>query len=66
MGAPKRHRPGVGGLWFKSRAGKIGYSVANGLPPLQYFFEWSCVAWAQSHGDGPCKIVTRFDVIQRV
>ena len=31
------------GLKFKSRAGQIGYSVANGSPPLQRF-ERSCVA----------------------
>ena len=38
---------GAGGLRFKSRAGQIGHSVANGSPPLQHFFEWSCVARAQ-------------------
>ena len=36
-----------GGLKFKSRAGQIGLSVANGSPPLQHFFEWTCVAHAQ-------------------
>ena len=35
---------GAGGLGFKSRAGQIGHSVANGSPPLRYFFEKSCVA----------------------
>ena len=30
---------GTGGLKFKSRAGRIGHSVVNGLPPLQHFFE---------------------------
>ena len=33
-----------GRLWFKSRAGKIGHSVASGLPPRRHFFEKSCVA----------------------
>ena len=40
---------GAGGLRFKSRAGQIGHSVANGLPPLRHFFERICVAtrrWA--------------------
>ena len=32
---------GAGDLGFKSRAGRIGHSVANGLPPLQHFFETS-------------------------
>ena len=38
---------GAGGLRFKSRAGQIGHSVANGSPPLRDFFERSCVARAQ-------------------
>ena len=38
---------GAGGLRFKSRAGQIGHSVANGSPPLRHFFERSCVARAQ-------------------
>ena len=38
---------GAGGLKFKSRAGQIGHSVANGAPPLRHFFEKSCVARAQ-------------------
>ena len=29
----------TGGLRFKSRAGQIGHSVANGLPQLQHCFE---------------------------
>ena len=32
---------GAGGLKFKSRAGQMGHSVANGLPLLQHFFESS-------------------------
>ena len=56
----------AGGLSFKSRAGHIGHSVVNGSPPLQPFFEWSCVAGAQCCGDGPRQLVTRFGVIQRV
>ena len=38
---------GAGGPKFKSRFDQTGHSVANGLPPLQHFFERSCVAWAQ-------------------
>ena len=33
-----------GGLRFKSRAGQIGYSFANGSPPQRYFFRRGCVA----------------------
>ena len=55
---------GAGGLRFKSRAGQIGHSVANGSPPLRLFFEWSCVARAQQRGNGPRQLVTRFGVIQ--
>ena len=29
---------GVGGLWFKSRAGQIRHRIANGSLPLQHFF----------------------------
>ena len=56
----------AGGLRFKSRAGQIEHSVANGSPPLRLFFESSCVARAQRRGDGPRQLVTRFGVIQRV
>ena len=38
---------GAEGLRFKSRAGRIGHSAANGSPPLRHFFERSCVARAQ-------------------
>ena len=38
---------GAGGLRFKSRAGQITRSVANGSPLLRHFFKWSCVAQAQ-------------------
>ena len=38
---------GAGGLRFKSRAGQIGHSVANGSPPLRRFFKRSCVARVQ-------------------
>ena len=38
---------GAGGLRFKSRAGRIRHSVANGSPPPQRFFEWSCVTRVQ-------------------
>ena len=42
---------GAGGLKFKPLAGQIGLSVANGLPPLQHFFERSCEE--QWSGNGP-------------
>ena len=48
---------GVGGLKFKSWASQIGHSAANGLPPLQHFFDRSCVARAQRRGDGPHQLV---------
>ena len=59
---------GVGDQDFKSRAGQIGHSVANGSPPLQYLFKRrsSAVALAQWHGNGPRKLVTSFGEIQRV
>ena len=38
---------GAENLRFKSRAGQIGHSVANGSPPLRHFFERSCAARAQ-------------------
>ena len=38
---------GAEGLRFKSLAGQIGHSVANGSPPLRHFFERSYVAWVQ-------------------
>ena len=38
---------GAGGLRFKSWVGQIGRSVANSSPPLQHFFERSCVVRAQ-------------------
>ena len=34
---------GMRGLRLKSWAGQIKHRVANGSPPLQYFFERSCV-----------------------
>ena len=45
-----------GDLRFKSRAGRIGQSVAL---PLQHFFENSSAALAQWRWDGPRKLVTR-------
>ena len=33
------HAIAAGGLGFDSRAGQIGYSVANGSPPLRCIFE---------------------------
>ena len=38
---------GAGGLRFKSWAGQIGHSVANGSLPLQHFFKRSLVGWVQ-------------------
>ena len=38
---------GAGGLRFKSLAGQIEHSVANGSSPLQHFFEKSCVVRVQ-------------------
>ena len=38
---------GAEDLRFKSWAGQIEQSVANGSPPLQHFFERRCVARAQ-------------------
>ena len=56
--------PEAGGLRFKSRAGQIEHSVANGSPPLRHFFERSCVARVQWRGDGPRKLVIGFGVLQ--
>ena len=42
---------GAGSLEFDSRAVQIGYSVANGSPPLRCFFE--AAAQALYRGDGP-------------
>ena len=44
---------GAGGRRFKSQAGQIGHSVANGSSLLRHFFEWICVAWVQWRGYGP-------------
>ena len=38
---------GAEGLRFKSRAGQIGHSVANGLPMQRHFFQRSCVTQMQ-------------------
>ena len=54
---------GAGGLRFKSQAGQIKHSVVNGSPSLQHFFERKCVAQAQSRGNGPRQLVTRFGVM---
>ena len=42
----KRIVIGAEGYEFDSRADQFGYSVANGSPPLRYFFQ------ALSRGDG--------------
>ena len=43
----------AGGLRFKSRAGQIGHSVANGLLPQRQFFERSWVARRNDAEIGP-------------
>ena len=58
----------MGGPGFDSRAGEIGYSVANGSPLLPTFFR-SCVAQALSCGDGPrppSLVIVRFGVISQI
>ena len=57
---------GTGSRMFKSRAGQIGYSVANISSPLRHFFVKSCFVRAQWRGDRPHKLVIPFGVIQRV
>ena len=42
---------GAGGLRFKSRAGQIEHSVANGSPPLRHFFKKSSVGVLPGHND---------------
>ena len=56
------------GLRFKSWAGQIGHNVVNSLPPLQHFFQRSCVARAQWRGDVSCKLANtlRCSSLQRV
>ena len=56
----------VGDLRFKSRACQIVCSVYNGSPSLRHFFERSGFAGAQIRRDRPCKLITRFGVIQRI
>ena len=56
----------AGGQRFKTRAGQIRRSIANGSPPLQHFFKRSCAVWMQWRGDRPRQLVTRFGIIQRV
>ena len=45
------------GLRFKSWAGQIGYSVANSLLLLKYFFERSCFAGCNDVEIGPANYV---------
>ena len=52
----------AGGLRFKSSAGQIGHNAANGLPPLQHFFEKSCVT-RRNHAE--MRLVTLFSVIRK-
>ena len=49
-----KHQPvgRAGGLRFKPRAGQIERSVANALPPLQYFSKSYCIA--RRHFDEVC------------
>ena len=56
MGSPNGNAfvSGAGGLRFKSWAGRIRHSVANGCPPLQHFFERSLGARRRSEAEmGP-------------
>ena len=48
---------------FKSRSGQIGHNVAN---RCYTFSKGLCYVHAQEHGDGPCKLVTRLFVLQRI
>ena len=48
---------GAGGLRFKSRAGQIGHSVADGSPSLRYFSERSCVARRNDAEIGPVNLL---------
>ena len=42
------------GLWFESRVGQIGHSVANGSPPLPCYFGVGLPdAQVLRRGDGP-------------
>ena len=52
------------GLGFKSRAGKILHSVANGSPPLRRLFE--AVLFRREAAKIIPGLVTRFGVIRRV
>ena len=52
----------AGGLRFKSSAGQIGHNAANGLPPLQHFFEKSCVT---RRNDAEMRFVILFGVIRK-
>ena len=56
---------GARDLKFKSPV-KLDTIIANGSPPLRHFFERSCVARAQRHGDVSRKLVPHFGVIQGV
>ena len=53
---------------FKSQAGQIQQSVANGSPPLQvHFFKKSCVARRRSDAKmGPVNSLQAFGLIQEV
>ena len=43
----------AGSLAFKSWPGQIEHRVVNGSPPLQHFYERSCIALVQCRGDVP-------------
>ena len=53
------------GQRFKTRAGQIRQSIANGSPLLRHFFRRSCVTWALLHGQGASQLVTRFGILQQ-
>ena len=54
---------GTVGLRFKPRAGQVRHNTANGSSSLRHFFERSCKARVQRHGDGPRQRITRFRVL---
>ena len=51
---------GAKGLIFKYCVGQIALIATNGSPPLQRFFQTSCVARRRNDGDKPRKLVTCF------
>ena len=48
------------------RAGNMSNSVVNGSPRLRHFFQKLLLPASVMTEDGPCELVTRFGVIQRM